>query len=248
MDFPVMIGPIHPHLFFEVLGYVIALPLILREKRKRTSNITDEQTAWLIAAALFGALFGARILAFLEHMDDLPERDVPLLLFGGKTIVGGLLGGTFGIELAKKFLGITERTGDVYVTPLVFSMAIGRIGCFLTGLDDATYGTVTDLPWGVDFGDGLTRHPTQLYGVIALFGIWGWLNQNEFEVQGKRFQMFMILYLSWRLIIDFAKDTTTVEFLLLTPIQWACVFGLAYFFTYGVPGQSSKPGPSEEES
>jgi prolipoprotein diacylglyceryltransferase len=45
---------------------------------------------------------------------------------------------------------------------------VGRIGCFLTGLADNTYGTPTGLPWGVDFGDRIHRHPTQLYEIAFL--------------------------------------------------------------------------------
>ena len=117
-------------------------------------------------------------------------------------------------------------------------MAIGRIGCFLTGLPDATYGIHTDLPWGVDFGDG-ARHPTQLYGILALGAIWAFLEKWETPITGKRFQMFMVLYLIWRLVIDSIKDTTTVDWIGLTPIQWACVLGLLWFLTYGKPGERS---------
>ena len=229
------------------MGYVVGFVLIMREKKKYGDTVNDEQRAWLIFAALAGALLGARILAFLEHLDELPDSDVPVILFGGKTIVGGLLGGTAGIEIAKRILGITQRTGDVYVTPLVYSMAIGRLGCFFTGLDDATYGTFTDLPWGVDFGDG-PRHPTQLYGIVALFSILTYLNYSKQTIAGKRFQLFMILYLSWRLIVDSIKDATTTELLFLTPIQWACILGLAYFFTYGAPGEYLKAETTGEES
>jgi len=38
---------------------------------------------------------------------------------------------------------------------LAIGVAIGRIGCYLAGLDDFTYGTPTALPWGHDFGDGV---------------------------------------------------------------------------------------------
>ena len=54
-------------------------------------------------------------------------------------------------------------TGDLLALPLVLGIAIGRIGCFLSGLEDQSYGVATALPWGVDFGDGVARHPTQLY-------------------------------------------------------------------------------------
>ena len=47
-------------------------------------------------------------------------------------------------------------------------MAVGRLGCFFAGLDDFTYGTPTSVPWGVDFGDGVHRHPVQLYEALAM--------------------------------------------------------------------------------
>lgn len=59
-------------------------------------------------------------------------------------------------------------TGDLYAIPLALGIAIGRVGCFLTGLPDNTYGTATALPWGINFGDGIPRHPTQLYEVLFL--------------------------------------------------------------------------------
>ena len=158
MEFPVYFFGVSAHLVFELLGYVAGFAFLMRERRLHGDTVDSENRAWLILAALVGALFGARLLALIEHSDEIGS-DIPILFLGGKTIVGGLLGGTIGIEVAKKILGITVRTGDVYVTPLIISMAIGRSGCFLTGLPDATYGYHTDLPWGVDFGDG-PRHPT----------------------------------------------------------------------------------------
>ena len=237
MDFPVDFWGFPAHLAFELIGYAAGFAFLMRERRIRGDSVDGEDRAWLIFAALAGALLGARLLALLEHSDQI-NSDVPILFLGGRTIVGGLLGGTFAIEITKKILGITVRTGDVYVTPLVVSMAIGRIGCFLTGLDDATYGYHTDLPWGVDFGDG-ARHPTQLYGILALGAIWAFLEKWETPLAGQRFQMFMILYLTWRVVIDSMKDTTTVEWFGFTPIQWACVLGLLWFFTYGKPGERS---------
>ena len=237
MEFPVYFFGISAHLVFELLGYVAGFAFLMRERRLHGDTVDSENRSWLIFEALFGDLFCARLFALVEHSDEIGS-DIPIIFLGGKTIVGGLLGGTIGIEVAKKIMGITVRTGDVYVTPLIISMAIGRIGCFLTGLPDATYGYHTDLPWGVDFGDG-SRHPTQLYGILALGAIWAFLEKWDTPVTGQRFQMFMSLYLIWRIIVDSIKDTTTVEWLGLTPIQWACVLGLLWFFTYGKPGERS---------
>src|SRR5438270_13855458 len=82
---------------------------------------------------------------------------------GGKTIVGGLLGGRVAEELTKRIIGEKQRTGDLFAAPLCFGIAIGRVGCFLEGLPDQTFGTPSSLPWAVHFGDGVPRHPVQLY-------------------------------------------------------------------------------------
>jgi phosphatidylglycerol---prolipoprotein diacylglyceryl transferase len=55
---------------------------------------------------------------------------------------------------------------------LAAAIAVGRLGCFFSGIEDRTYGTPTDLPWGYDFGDGILRHPVELYeavGAAAIF-------------------------------------------------------------------------------
>jgi phosphatidylglycerol---prolipoprotein diacylglyceryl transferase len=87
---------------------------------------------------------------------------------GGKTIVGALIFGLISVELMKRYIGVRRSTGDLYAIPLALGIAIGRIGCFLTGLSDNTYGTPTNLPGAVNFGDGIPRHPTQLYEIIFL--------------------------------------------------------------------------------
>jgi phosphatidylglycerol---prolipoprotein diacylglyceryl transferase len=95
----------------------------------------------------------------------------PAYLVGGKTIVGALAFGLMSVELTKRYIGLRDSTGDLYAIPLAIGIAIGRIGCFLTGLSDNTYGTPTNLPWAVNFGDGIPRHPTQLYEIIFLLAL-----------------------------------------------------------------------------
>ncbi|MEJ2072334.1 MAG: prolipoprotein diacylglyceryl transferase, partial [Reinekea sp.] len=81
----------------------------------------------------------------------------------GRSIVGALLGATLTVELYKLWHGTRGSTGYIYVIPFCVLVIIGRLGCFYSGLDDHTYGTATTLPWAVDFGDGVLRHPVQLY-------------------------------------------------------------------------------------
>jgi len=113
---------------------------------------------------------GAKLLFLLEDprltLSNLHDPDY--LINGGKTIVGALAGGLIAVELIKRYIGLRTSTGDLYAIPLALGIAIGRIGCFLTGLPDNTYGTASSLSWAINFGDGIPRHPTQLYETAFL--------------------------------------------------------------------------------
>jgi hypothetical protein len=98
---------------------------------------------------VFGALVGAVLVGSL----DVSSQGIQV----GKSLVGGVIGGWVGVVIGKKILGIERSTGDNWVVPLCVGIAIGRLGCFFTGLADQTYGVATILPWGVDFGDGVLR-------------------------------------------------------------------------------------------
>jgi prolipoprotein diacylglyceryltransferase len=90
-----------------------------------------------------------------------------------RSIEGAIAGGILAVELYKRSAHISARTGARFALPLAVGVAVGRIGCYLAGLDDFTYGTPTALPWGHDFGDGISRHPVQLYesAAMAVFAI-----------------------------------------------------------------------------
>jgi phosphatidylglycerol:prolipoprotein diacylglycerol transferase len=87
----------------------------------------------------------------------------------GHSIAGAIAGGIAAVEIYKWSRGIRGSTGLPFVAPLALGIAVGRFGCFFAGLPDYTYGTPTRLPWGVDFGDGIARHPVQLYESAAMF-------------------------------------------------------------------------------
>ena len=126
----------------------------------------------MVAAAVAGGALGAKILFWLEDPQlTAHSLDNPAYLVGGKTIVGALVFGLISVELSKRYIGLGDSTGDLYAIPLALGIAIGRIGCFLTGLSDNTYGTPTHLPWAVNFGDGIPRHPTQLYEIFFLLAL-----------------------------------------------------------------------------
>ena len=221
------IGPIHPHLLFEVLAYSIGF-WTFRILRKR-GDVFSPSTRWtLIVAAAVGAALGSKLLALLNEPSSLMENLSHPVRFmaAGKTMVGGLLGGWIAVELTKRKTGVRERSGDLFAVPICVGIAIGRVGCFLTGLPDHTFGLPTELPWGVDFGDGFARHPTQIYELIFAVLLAIYLLLRTPRANGLAFRTVLLCYLAFRLAVDFLKPG---EFMLgLTAIQWACVAGLLY--------------------
>jgi phosphatidylglycerol---prolipoprotein diacylglyceryl transferase len=111
-------------------------------------------------------------------------------------------------------------------------LSIGRLGCFAEGLEDGTFGIPTTLPFGINFGDGLSRHPTQLYEIffLIILGISIYLLEKKVTLaNGSRFKVFMVSYLAFRLMIEFIKPNEFYRFGLCS-IQIACIFGLFYYW------------------
>ncbi|TBR58106.1 diacylglyceryl transferase [Westiellopsis prolifica IICB1] len=221
---------IHPHILFESIAYTVALRLVLRNVRK--DIITPPQRTSIIVGGMLGALVGAKALVLLQHIDLFWQNSqlFLLLLLQGKTVVGALLGAVIGVEITKKIIGVKHSTGDVFVYPLILGTAIGRIGCFLTGLSDRTYGIGTKLPWGVDFGDGILRHPTQLYEIIFLIILIIFIRlRSRYQYQeGDLFKFYLVCYLSFRFLIDFIKPDFHI-FLGMSAIQIACLCAIVYY-------------------
>lgn len=218
----------HPHLVFELIAYFVGFRLYLRARRLHGDAVDDPRRWWIVAAAAGGAALGARLLYLLEcPAETLRHWNDASYLLAGKTIVGGIAGGWLAVEATKRMLRIESRTGDLFAVPLAVAIAIGRIGCFLTGTSDHTVGAATTLPWGVDFGDGATRHPTALYEALFLAALALLLTawQRRGPENGDLFRGFAAAYFAFRLTVDFLKPSPC-RGLGLSAIQWVCLLAL----------------------
>ena len=222
------------HTGFEVAAYAVGMRLFLWQRHRLALPVLDDRdrSLWIGVAAIFGAAIGAKLGYWIEDPRNafagFPDWRH---LLEGKTIVGALLGGLIGVELVKRAIGAQGSSGDAFALPLITGIAIGRIGCFVSGLDDHTYGNPTSLPWAIDFGDGVPRHPTQLYEIgflVALALLLHW-RRAFFERAGDRFRTFMIAYLAFRLAVDFIKPMPMTYLGALSGIQLLCLAGLLYY-------------------
>ncbi len=194
------------HLIFDLIASGLALAMTLSvyfwRIRDMTGDLADRLPGGYFAALIFGAILGAYGLG-----------TVNLWLSGeaivGRSILGALAGATLTIELWKARAGLRGSTGIVFVPGLATTIAVGRGGCFQSGLEDRTHGIPTTLPWGTDFGDGNARHPVQLYesAVMAAFlaGVLIALARRSHWVAAKGFYLFIGVYAAQRFVWEFLK-------------------------------------------
>jgi phosphatidylglycerol---prolipoprotein diacylglyceryl transferase len=184
-------------------------------KPPAVAALPRQERVALAGAAFVGGMFGAK-LPFAVGGDLSSEA---AWLSDGKTIATGLIGAYLAVELVKVALGIRVKTGDTFALPLALALSVGRWGCFFNG---CCYGTPTSLPWGVDFGDGLRRHPIQAYE--SLFHLAMAVALVVFMVRGvipnHRLQFYLIAYAAFRFVTELIRPEP-VYAAGLTYYQWA---------------------------
>jgi phosphatidylglycerol---prolipoprotein diacylglyceryl transferase len=126
-----------------------------------------------------------------------------------RSILGALAGAILFIEIYKRSSGIKGSTGIIFAPAFATTAVVGRWGCFLSGIADKTYGTPSNLPWAHDFGDGVLRHPVQLYESFAMLAFLAttlfllairirWFLRNAFYA-------LVIFYAAQRFLWEFLK-------------------------------------------
>jgi len=221
------------HTLFELLAYLVGFQVFLAQRRREPHPALDhaEHRLVIVLGAALGAAIGSRLAYWLADpaaaFANFPD---PVALVQGKSIIGGLLGGVAGVEMAKVVVGTTRSTGNAFVLPLAAGMIVGRIGCQLGGVSDHTAGNATALPWGHDFGDGVPRHATAAYEILALLLIAFLLTRDGVRrhLGTHRFDAFMALYLGFRFGIEFLKPVPHRYWPGWSGLQWLALAGLAY--------------------
>lgn len=194
------------HLTFDLLAWIAGMTSGVLVYRWRLGNSVEQFAVNVgipyFASLLIGAIAGSYLLGTL----NLYFSGIPGL---GRSILGAIVGAILFIEIYKLNKGMNKSTGWLFVIPLTVSIAVGRVGCFLSGITDFTHGNPSNLPWAVDFGDGILRHPVQLYESISLllFLLVALLllkyRQRQFITAG--FYLWVLVYASQRFVWEFFK-------------------------------------------
>jgi phosphatidylglycerol:prolipoprotein diacylglycerol transferase len=210
------------------IAYAVAAAVFWWMARRR--GMATDDIARIMGAGLIGGLAGANLLQLFAT--GLP----------GKTIEGGILGGWLAVVAAKRALGVTRPTGDLFALALPVGEAIGRIGCFIGG---CCSGKIAGVVWAVH-DHGAWRHPTQLYLAVAAAASAATLLTVEKHrplPQNGLFYLGGMLFCADRFVVEFFRDVGATP-VGLTLAQIGCGAGFALFawkFAGLIAGRSVRP-------
>jgi phosphatidylglycerol:prolipoprotein diacylglycerol transferase len=233
-----MVDPVYP----LIMAAAIVAGIVISRVTQATLPLAPGEKLFIGLGAFCGAMIGAKLPFVLSDWEGFLSGAA--WFANGKTILCGLVGGYFGVELAKWGLGVRVKTGDSFAVPVAAAVGIGRLGCFHAG---CCYGTPTALPWGVVFrtADSLPRHPTQLYEAafhLAAAGVLFWL-QRRGVFRGQLIKLYILSYLVYRFLTEWIRPEARLAGG-LTGYQWAALIMAALFVWLWI--RDSRPMPHQE--
>jgi len=213
--------------FALIMSAAIVVAIVLARATQSSLPVTPREKFFIGLGAFCGAMIGAKLPFVLSDWDGFLSGAA--WFANGKTIVCGLVGGYFGVELAKWMLGVRVKTGDSFAVPVAAAVGIGRLACFHAG---CCYGTPTRLPWGVVFPavDDLPRHPTQIYEAafhLAAAGVLYWLWRRGL-FRGQLIKLYILSYLAYRFLSEWMRPEARIAGG-LTGYQWAALVLIGLF-------------------
>jgi prolipoprotein diacylglyceryltransferase len=181
------------------IGVVLAF-VATRVQPPDRSDLNEWQRSRLLLAAVVGAVAGAflfelpaDLLGWSHRPDAVPTDVLPL---GGRTVLGGLLGGWLAVEAVKRQIGVRGATGDRFALPLAIALAFGRVGCLTAGC----CGGVACNAWWAWHG----HIPVQLVEIVfhATSACWLMIASRRGWAGGQRLAIYLTAYAVLRFTLE----------------------------------------------
>lgn len=220
---PVLIelGPVTLYTYGLAMAVAFLIGVQVSARRAPRFGFTAEQMHDSAIPVIAAGLLGGKLVYLFTNRDEVIRdwRTLLTLIRGGFVFYGGVIGGATGALLwARRHRQSFLAYADMVSPGLAFSLAIGRLGCFLNG---CCYGT--SVAWGLVFpglGDGLTRHPTQLYELVGATLVGAWLLRVPAPPAGRQgrpgsigprmpgqvWGCFLVAYAALRFAIELLRD------------------------------------------
>ena len=191
-----------PYPWLLLIGIAVTLTFWSRLAKR------DSRLMLIYGAALVSAFVGAKVVYLLAEgwlFWDSPDRW--LIWATGKSVLGALLGGYAGVEIAKKAIGYSAPTGDWFAIVAPVGIALGRVGCLLHGCCNGV--VCQPAWWTLRDARGISRWPAvplELGFNIAAIGIFAALRRFG-KMRGQHFHLYLIGYGLFRFAHEFLRAT-----------------------------------------
>ncbi len=176
---PALVGPqgLPIRGFGSMMVVAIIAGLALAIWRAPRMGIHPDTIVSLSYVMLIAGIIGARVFYIVEYRDQFQGTSPGGTLFelvnvaqGGMVFYGAAIGGVIAFFSFAHWRRVPALAlADVIAPSLALGLAIGRVGCFMTG---CCYGGPSDLPWSVTFPPGSPLHFRQIErGTLYLHGL-----------------------------------------------------------------------------
>lgn len=226
-------------LALKFLVYGLVFVMASRMVRAVVADQTDAACP-LLVRAVAGGFIGAKLIFWLGYprlwLIDWPEGWWTLA--AGNSVPGALVGAWIGLHWGKS--QSSAALADALLPVAFTGMLILDMGAFVWALSEPGFGSAAR-HWGMNFGDGMLRHPVMLYDAACLFGFL-WMHRSlgaGAALPGWRASLLLSGYLGVWMLLAFLKPpfgplllTEQMQprpFLLrpgLTLDQWLCLIAM----------------------
>lgn len=170
------IGSYAVHAYGVMLLLAILAGIFVARHELNRRGLNGSAMYLIGAVAAISGVVGARIFFVIGYWGTFPNHWISFFDFHRRGLI--FYGGLFlaipccmlVVRRMKLPMGVV---GDAVGLAIPLSMAIGRVGCFLTG---CCRGKPSGLPWAVTFpGTSVAVHPAQLYELLLDLAAFGFL-------------------------------------------------------------------------
>ncbi len=190
-----------------LIGWILSKRVFI--SNQNIKECFDDYLTYLILGIIIGGRLGYVVFYNFNYYSS-NVTDIFKIWQGGMSFHGGVLG----VILSTVIFANKKRHNIFYYLDIVaivspIGIFFGRISNFI---NSELYGTITTMPWAVQFlkVDNLYRHPSQLYEAIfegiVLFSILVYFRNRGFlNMPGFITGAFLTFYSLFRFIIEFFR-------------------------------------------
>lgn len=205
------VAKIHWYGLMYLIGFAGSWWLGVLRASRPNSGWQKEQVADLVFYGALGVIIGGRVgyVLFYNFSVFLENPIVIVQIWqGGMSFHGGMIGVFVALYLfARKTQKSFFQVSD-FIAPMVpIGLGAGRLGNFING-ELLGRPTEVNLPWAMDFGDHVARHPSQLYqamteGLILFLVLWFYSSKERPRMAVSA--LFLICYGCFRFMTEFFR-------------------------------------------